>query len=225
MRKHEQSRRAEVLEGAPLRYAPENELGVVFLFSHLARRWRLKVDEIRPQFPDCIAYQKTDRGEKRVRIEFEFRSRNFNHPANKCDWIVCWEHNWPNVPKRLRVVELRKEYGLGFNVWIQPVGPRYFDQLSQINSGWRWSVPLRASKGDLLIYYRTHPAKCIQDIFRHAGNVKPLRASGYRTGFDWFGDIQRVCRLKAPIFLDICNVIAYLEQRGLCGRNCEAERT
>jgi hypothetical protein len=40
----------------------------------------------------AIAYQKTDRGEKEIRIEFEYRSRNFkeHHPHRKCDWIVCW---------------------------------------------------------------------------------------------------------------------------------------
>ncbi len=54
MEMHE-SKRAERLEGAPLAYAPENELGVVFIFSHLLKRWRLKVDKIRPGFPDCIA--------------------------------------------------------------------------------------------------------------------------------------------------------------------------
>ena len=51
-------KRPEVLEGAPLHYAPENELGVVFLFSHLAKKWRVKVEQIRAKYPDCIAYQK-----------------------------------------------------------------------------------------------------------------------------------------------------------------------
>jgi len=44
-----------------------------------------------------------------VRIEFEYESRNFlkhMHPANGCDLIVCWRHNWPECP--LEVIELRK---------------------------------------------------------------------------------------------------------------------
>jgi hypothetical protein len=65
--------RSEVLDGAPLRYAPENELGVVFLFSHLLNRWRLRVDAIQASYPDCIAYQKVHGKEKRIRIEFEFK--------------------------------------------------------------------------------------------------------------------------------------------------------
>ena len=38
--------RAEVLEGARLRYGPANELGAVFLFAHLAYKWRIRVDAV-----------------------------------------------------------------------------------------------------------------------------------------------------------------------------------
>ena len=44
---------------------------------------------------------------QRVRIEFEFESRNFlkhKHRVNKCDVIVCLKHNWKDCP--LDVVEL-----------------------------------------------------------------------------------------------------------------------
>jgi hypothetical protein len=67
-RRSKRESRAEILEDAPLRLAPENEQGVVFLFAHLAKKWRLRVEEIRQEFPDCIAYQKTHGREKRVRI-------------------------------------------------------------------------------------------------------------------------------------------------------------
>jgi len=164
--------RSEILEGAPLHYAPENELGVVFLFAYLAKRLRLKVEKVGAPFPDCIAYQKTDRGEKPIRIEFEYRSRNFKgHPRHGCDWIVCWEHNWPGAPKHLRVVELRKYYGLGFNVWIQPVASPYKERLWKLRSAY-WSVPGRASRGDLLLYYDARPPdKCIRQIFGSSGKT------------------------------------------------------
>src|SRR4030042_5206297 len=120
--------RPDVLEGAPPHYAPQNELGVVYLFSFFIKKLRLRVDQIRPQFPDCIAYQKVGGKEKRVRIEFEFKSKNFiphlkdlRYKKEGCDWIVCWEHNWPDAPKNIQIVELRTYFGLGFNVWIQPV--------------------------------------------------------------------------------------------------------
>ena len=93
-----------------MNYPPENELGVVFLFSRLARKLGFEIDEIRPFYPDCIAY----RDNKRVRIEFEYRSSNFarhRHDPKKCDYIVCWVHDWPAAP--LPVLELRDDFGLG----------------------------------------------------------------------------------------------------------------
>jgi hypothetical protein len=50
-------------------------------------------------------------GWQRVRIEFEFESRNFRdhgHPSTGCDVIVCWRHNWPECPGQIEVVELSK---------------------------------------------------------------------------------------------------------------------
>ena len=77
-------RRAEILNGGPLHYAPENEQGVVFLFANLAHKLRMRVDQIRQGFPDWIAYKKTLR-QHRVRIEFEYRSamfRTHRHPPD-----------------------------------------------------------------------------------------------------------------------------------------------
>lgn len=193
-------------DSAPLDYAPENELGVVFLFSCLARKkYGLRVAQVKAGFPDCIAYQ----GTKRIRIEFEFKSRNFRTHAHKhrnCDWIVCWEHNWPGAPKNLEVKELRRDFGLGFNVWFQPVSVvdehDYADDLAKVSSE-RWSAPSLAIEGDLLLYYRTAKCKglksCVQDIFRVDSSVKYEKA-GYKRGNDYFANIQRVCRLSAPIY-------------------------
>ena len=195
---HPAVRPALLPDGAPLDYAPDNEQGVVFLFSHLARtRFGLRVERVQGGFPDCVAYL----GSKRVRIEFEYKSRNFQlhgHDKNKCDWIVCWIHNWPAVPPRLRVVELRKEFGLGFNVWFQPVGPDYKDALAQTNFSSSWSVPSQATEGDLLLFHRTSPDSYIRDVFRLTGQVRRL-AAGYKPGKDWQGPIRRVCTLKAPL--------------------------
>jgi hypothetical protein len=205
------NRRPEMIDNAPMQYAPQNELGVVFLFSHLAKRLRLKVEQIRPGYPDCIAYQKTGRGDRQVRIEFEYRSRNFRahrHKVKNCDWLVCWEHNWPGVPKRMRVVELRKHFGLGFNVWIVPVSSPYREELATTRTS-RWSVPSTATDGDLLLYYSTSPECCLQDIFRMIGPVKFQRSTSrksiqrgkWKGKWDYFAGIRRVCRLNSPIFL------------------------
>jgi len=185
-----------------MQYAPENELGVVFLFSHFLKKYRLRVEKIGAAFPDCIAYQKTGWGEKRIRIEFELRSRNFKthrHSVKNCDWIVCWEHNWPECPKKLTVIELRKQYGLGFNVWIQPLSAPYSESISKLNKAERWTVNSQASSGDLILYYLTRPDKCIRDIFKIAGPVQYMHDS-WKIGKDFYADAQRVCSLPSPVF-------------------------
>ncbi len=197
-------------EGAALRYAPQNELGVVFLFSSLAKRLGLRVEQIRPSFPDCLAYQRTGKGEKRVRIEFEYRSRNFSHDPKKCDWVVCWEHNWPDAPKRLRVVELRRYFGLGRDIWIQPVSnwgrdpsERYADKLAGLNYSPDWTVSSLAKKGDLVLYYRTQPDSLIQDIFKVAGDV--ITTPGQwraKPKKDYEAPIRRIATLTSPIHFE-----------------------
>jgi hypothetical protein len=193
--------RGEILEGVSLHHAPINEFGVVFLFAELARKWRLRIDTIRASFPDCIAYQKIRGREKKVRIEFEFKSRSFkthHHDPRKCDWIVCWEHNWPAVPKHLRVVELRREFGLGFNVWICPISKPYKDAMEQINvrATSAWSLPPHCHPGDLVLYYFTSPDCHIAHLF-----VAPKGVTDPNGPWGTMGPIRRVCRLKAPIFL------------------------
>lgn len=94
----------------PLAHGPANEMGVVFIFGFLALKLGFVVTRIQPEFPDCEAMWEVQPGVwQRVRIEFEYESRNFVrhlHNLEDCDVIVCWEHNWPECP--LQVVELRK---------------------------------------------------------------------------------------------------------------------
>lgn len=93
-----------------LRHEPVNEDGVVFLFGMVAKELGYMVEAVQAGFPDCEAKRQIDAGKwQRVRIEFEFESRNFRdhgHPADGCDVIVCWRHNWPDCPTHLEVVEL-----------------------------------------------------------------------------------------------------------------------
>ena len=96
-----------------LAHEPVNELGVVFVFGMLARRLGFVVHHLQAAFPDCEAVREMALGRwQRVRIEFEFESRNFlkhRHKKNGCDMIVCWRHNWPECPANLEVLELSKE--------------------------------------------------------------------------------------------------------------------
>ena len=90
-------------------YAPTNESGVVCLFGAMAEQLGFMVLRIQTEFPDCEAIRLVGKDRYQpVRIEFEYDSRNFlkhNHDPERCDVIVCWEHNWVDCP--LEVVELR----------------------------------------------------------------------------------------------------------------------
>lgn len=92
-----------------LRHAPINEQGVVFLFGMVSEELGFMVEVVRTSYPDCEAKRCIDRRRNRwqsVQIEFEYKSRSFNHDPGGCDIIVCWEHNWPECP--LEVIELRR---------------------------------------------------------------------------------------------------------------------
>ncbi len=191
--------RPEILANGPMHFAPTNELGVVFLFSHLASKLGFRIEEIRSGYPDCIAYRKVGGAERRVRIEFEYRSSNFSahrHCAQKCDAIVCWEHDWPDVPDRIRVIELSRQFGMGFKVWIQPVIKSQWRNL--IHDEMSWGLSKRAHPGDLLLMYRCHPDAKIEDIFTLISDLKRAKA-GWRKGECYCGNIRRVCRLENPI--------------------------
>lgn len=100
-----------ILNFRGLQHAPINEQGVVFLFGVVAFELGYVVESVTVGFPDCEAKRRIDsRGRKweRVRIEFEYRSRNFidhGHDPTQCELIVCWEHDWPDCP--LEVLELQ----------------------------------------------------------------------------------------------------------------------
>ncbi|MFA6472574.1 MAG: hypothetical protein WCU00_11080 [Candidatus Latescibacterota bacterium] len=93
-----------------LRHEPVNENGVIFLFGMVARELGYSVEAVQAGFPDCEAKRQIDIGKwQRIRIEFEYESRNFRdhgHSPNDCDVIVCWRHNWQECPDHIDVVEL-----------------------------------------------------------------------------------------------------------------------
>jgi hypothetical protein len=89
---------------------PVNEQGVVLLFGMVAKELGYMVEAVQTGFPDCEAKRQIGPGRwQRVRIEFEFESRNFRehgHPSTGCDVIVCWRHNWDDCPAHIEIVEL-----------------------------------------------------------------------------------------------------------------------
>jgi hypothetical protein len=198
------SDRPPLLKSAPLQYAPTNELGVVFLFAHVAKRLQFRIEEIRPAFPDCLAYRHAGESEKRVRIEFEFRSSSFKahrHDAQECDCIVCWHHDWPDVPDRIEVIELKKFFGTPFKVWIQAAIKsqwHWLDERDQLD----WALSKRVTPGDLLLMYRAYPNCSITEVFRFAGHQLRRGSASWRAGDAYFGRISRICTLDSPVFLD-----------------------
>jgi hypothetical protein len=192
------------LKNAPLQYAPENELGVVFLFSQIAKRLQFRIEKIRAAYPDCIAYRHAGDREKRVMIEFEYRSSSFRahgHDATKCDCIVCWHHDWTGVPSHLEVIELKRYFGTPFKVWLQVAIKDQCDQLEGSRKNLEWALSPRVTHGDLLLMYRASPSCQIADVFRYVGHGLERGGAVWRSGEADFGSIRRICRLESPIFL------------------------
>lgn len=198
----------ELLEGAPLRYAPTNELGVVFLFSHLCRRMQLHVESVQAGFPDCIARQRVGGKERRIRIEFEFRSSSFRahgHPVDGCDWIVCWEHDWADVPSSIQVVELRRYFGQGFNVWVVVSFPR---------DDWparaKFLFGKRVAKGDLVLIYEYWSKQWFRQLYSVGNAVGPENTEFKDNVNAWVGKkdnfvgychtVRRLCTLREPLY-------------------------
>lgn len=152
-------RRGMLLHLDGVRHAPENELGVVFLFSRKARRLGfVEIDVIQPRFPDCWAMRSEGRTSRRVWVEFEFRSHSFRshveavktlHPRR--GYVVCWEHDWPGCEKYAHVIELRTLLGVGRQVWIQNSWPEWHEELDHAprrhRVGWKWAVAPSARPG------------------------------------------------------------------------------
>lgn len=153
-----------------MRHAPENELGVVFLFSKVAKRIGFpEIDIIQPQFPDCWAHRRTSAGVVRTWIEFEFHSSGYKQHLTKHKnvlrkirpkkgIVVCWEHNWKECEKYVEVIELKSLLGFGRQVWVQNTLPQYQDGLDSISKRQSrdnyWSVAPGARPGDLVLMYR-----------------------------------------------------------------------
>jgi len=99
-----------------LEHAPVGEQGVVFLFGMVSQELGFRVQSVNQRYPDCIAKEEIpDRPGKwrRVRIEFEYTSKDFYkhaHSPEDADIIVCWEDNLSTKPYGCpRVLELKSE--------------------------------------------------------------------------------------------------------------------
>jgi hypothetical protein len=119
-----------------MRYAPTSEQEVVVLFALLLPHlpFRLELDEVREEFPDCLAWRVNDDGtQTEVRIEFELYASNFKehgHKSEDCDLIVCWEDNvsgYDDLPPRLALRPLAEKASPP--VIDLPLRPKYPDKV------------------------------------------------------------------------------------------------
>jgi hypothetical protein len=93
-----------------LAYEPTNEQGVVFLFGMVSKALGFdSIEYMGPDFPDCEGKRRVGSRQQlqHVKIEFEFKSSNYDHARDADVIIICWEHNWEDCP--LEVIELKKE--------------------------------------------------------------------------------------------------------------------
>lgn len=96
-----------------LQHAPINEQGVVYLFGMISRELGFNIEALQQGFPDCEGKYLCDQKKNlwaKARIEFEFLASNFkehSHDPSQCDFIVCWENDWPDCP--INVIELKTE--------------------------------------------------------------------------------------------------------------------
>jgi len=93
-------------------YVPTYENEVVAMFGNVADELGFQIVTTRNEFPDCKALRRVpnsrrDRWDECI-IEFELNSSDFKkhkHPADGCDLIVCWEHDWQDCP--VKTLELK----------------------------------------------------------------------------------------------------------------------
>lgn len=96
-----------------MNYAPTSEQGVVALFvGHMKALGFEKLEFVRQGFPDACAIQKSGITYARKFIEFEYKSSGFRQHVNKpehrdkrCDYVICWENDYPTCP--VEVIELK----------------------------------------------------------------------------------------------------------------------
>lgn len=182
-------------------FAPTYELGVIFLFGHLAADLGFDVEIIRPQFPDCLAKRKG----KRVRIEFELWASSYaNHDAKGADTIVCWENDWESRPEKFRhleIIDLKKYVGAPPRIFvvgcIEKRQGKELDESAKIE----WSVPSIAQVDDIIVMYRAGKgAAQIKDIWKLVGPFKTYgkqdkkgRWPGLQAG------LLKIAKLKKPL--------------------------
>lgn len=212
--------RSQIIGYEGMRHAPENELGVVYLFSKMARRLGfVEIDVIQPFFPDCWAYRRTLTGVQRTWIEFEFKSKGFsNHLRQlrgltpKKGVVVCWQHNWSECDRYAEVIELQSLGGFGRRVWVQNTLPKFQRSLDDTprrrRKEWRWSVAPSARPSDIVLMYRAGKRQdaianeADPDLLQSIANIFRVETIPQKRGRYGYGaTVTQLVRLRNPLRL------------------------
>jgi hypothetical protein len=225
--------RSDLIAFRGLRYAPENELGVVLLFGKIHRDLGFpEIDLIGSGFPDCWAYQKTTRGTRRIWIEFEFRTRSFKTHTQrlrvmkpKRGIVVCWEHNWPYVEKYADVIELKTAVGFGKRVWLQCTNPESQGGLDDApmwqKTQYEWTVSARARPSDIVLMYRSGTKRearrygVDETLLQSIANIYEVTSLPERDK-KWgrYAYVRQVRLLREPLRLEHLRKDIYLKNAG-----------
>ncbi len=186
------------LEGVPgMSYGPVNEHGVICLFALMSKKLGFSIEQIRRDFPDCIARRRTGTGWEKVRIEFEYHAKSFRahgHKVSGCDMVVCWENDWPDAPKGLEILDLRRRVEPR-RVWVQSVSEDFWGELDDGKAA-DWSLPRLAKTGDLLLFWHCRPRRQLRHIAVVKENATP------NSSWRWYGKIRLIAELEHPVCLD-----------------------
>jgi len=94
------------IDGFP--YAPQDESGVIALFSILCAKeiipWQI-LELNKGKGIDVTCYDDQKKCEFKVELKYILSRSNWNHPFDSFDRVVCWENRWRDFPKP--VLELR----------------------------------------------------------------------------------------------------------------------
>ncbi len=136
-----------------LMHEPENEQGVVFLFSIICDCLKWKIKRIQTEFPDCFAI---DEEGKEIRIEFELFTSNFilhGHDITKCDAVVAWLDDI-NLSRKIKVIEIKKYFPD-----LLPLKTDYDVRINKTLEGLRLILKGEANKENLAKLFATYHFK------------------------------------------------------------------
>jgi len=92
-------------------FSPLYEIEVIMIFSKLMESLKMKTVCVSDSFPDAELLVR--RGNKWINVSAEFARNSIDferhgHDPDDCDMIICWKHNWSDIPSDMKIIELRK---------------------------------------------------------------------------------------------------------------------